>query len=60
MRFVLEASARAPVGVPHGRGDAQAAGQWLVEAGLLKRAGAVALADPGGIQNGGVLRRVLE
>lgn len=61
VRFVLEASARAPVRVyPMAAATRQAAGQRLVEAGLLKRAGAVALADPGGIQNGGVLRRVLE
>jgi len=61
VRFVKETSARATVRVyPMAAATRQAAGAELVEAGLLRRAGAVALADPGGVQNAGVMRRVLE
>ena len=38
----------------------QSAGKELVEVGLLKRAGTVALAEGNGIQDAAVLRRVLE
>lgn len=61
VRFVVETGASAAVRVfPMAAATRRSMGEQLVEVGLLKRAGAVALVDEDGIQDAAVLRRVLE
>lgn len=61
VRFVVETAANAAVRVyPMAAATKRSAGTELVEVGLLKQAGAAALADRNGIQDTAVLRRVLE